>query len=461
MATPAKNFITTEKAGKLCKCTPSRITALIRSKEVTAKKVGGKWLVSKKSLERLLKKRKPKGKKSGKQRTAVRRSTKKHHTRVSSHKRANHKRSPPVVAGISEVSTAAPAEVLEIVEVIAAPRPQLRYAPIPVNAPVFVPARTTTFQGIELYPLRANILALSVAFLALFSGMVIARTGFMSQLAIDTGQVIQQASANVSSALAYVASRAAVSAPAAIALAPSSLAPAPVSTTPVFNGVSGFVADTGSSIQSVTRMAMAPVRQIPLVQANDYAQVAETPVPPLTALSNFITKMNLWIGSSIIAATHASIHADVSLVYWMAHTAPESARAVTLAFVSTGDTLMRATARLPRQTTSAFLAVTALPAHIAPALAQAVIGGETVAAERFLAVTTSITDEYVALIKRTGEATYTVASAAYALNDSVLRPVLATSLAPFAQAYGEAAVAATSLSGGVSQSAAAFFCGTK
>ncbi len=128
-----------------------------------------------------------------------------------------------------------------------------------------------------------------------------------------------------------------------------------------------------------------------------------------------VSAMNLAFGGSVIRATHAAIRADVAVAYGFATAAPASAR-VTVALVGgIGNTLAGATARTPALATTAFLQATQVPATLAPALAQTVFSGEYVAATRFVAITNTISERYLALVSGTGTLAYTGTAGVLAL----------------------------------------------
>ncbi|MBU6214847.1 helix-turn-helix domain-containing protein, partial [Patescibacteria group bacterium] len=125
------------------------------------------------------------------------------------------------------------------------------------------------------------------------------------------------------------------------------------------------------------------------------------------SLPRTINRINLALGSGIINATHALIGADVSLAYGLAAAAPESARITVALIGNAGDRIENLTARVPMIATTAFARTITVPVEIAPRIAQRIFDAEYVTAARFLAVTRTITDGYLAFINTTGTAAHT------------------------------------------------------
>ena len=147
-----------------------------------------------------------------------------------------------------------------------------------------------------------------------------------------------------------------------------------------------------------------------------------------------VNGMNLAFGESIIHATHAAIRVDVAAAYGFATAAPASARA-TVAFVGgIGDTLAGATARTPALATTVFLRTTQIPATLAPEVAQTVFSGEYAAATRFVAITSSISKNYLALVSGTGTLAYSGTAGALALAN-LTPPLFARAPAAIENAY--------------------------
>ncbi|MFA5998243.1 MAG: tail fiber domain-containing protein [Candidatus Paceibacterota bacterium] len=114
------------------------------------------------------------------------------------------------------------------------------------------------------------------------------------------------------------------------------------------------------------------------------------------------------IMDALAGISGAIIRADVSLAYTLATAAPASARATVALVGGAGAVLADATAELPRLASALFLRTTSAPAHLAPALAQAVFDAEYTAATRFVAFTRTISDASLASITSAGELAYTI-----------------------------------------------------
>ncbi len=138
----------------------------------------------------------------------------------------------------------------------------------------------------------------------------------------------------------------------------------------------------------------------------------------LAAAPHLITAALLGTGHLAIDASHAAIHADVVAAYGLAAAAPASARVTVVLMGGVGDALAGATARVPALATAAYLRATAVPATLAPKLAQAVFGAEYDAALRFVTLTAIISDKYLAFVEAAGRAAYTGADGTRSLASS-------------------------------------------
>jgi hypothetical protein len=116
--------------------------------------------------------------------------------------------------------------------------------------------------------------------------------------------------------------------------------------------------------------------------------------------------MDTAFGQAVVAATHALIGADVAIAYGLAAIAPASARVTVMTIGTTGALLAEATAQIPSLATNAYLQITAAPAYLAPALAQAVFDAEYRGALHFVAFTDTILTQYGELTDATGKAVY-------------------------------------------------------
>ncbi|MHB1163598.1 MAG: helix-turn-helix domain-containing protein [Minisyncoccota bacterium] len=105
----------------------------------------------------------------------------------------------------------------------------------------------------------------------------------------------------------------------------------------------------------------------------------------LAAASSLLVSTALTIGQGVTYLTHLAIGADVSFAYGVATVAPQSARAATLLAINMGAFLERGVARLPPLASGAYRNVTAAPAILAPALAQAFFEAEFVGIHHLVA----------------------------------------------------------------------------
>jgi hypothetical protein len=135
--------------------------------------------------------------------------------------------------------------------------------------------------------------------------------------------------------------------------------------------------------------------------------LAATTRDSLATTPRRISKMNLALGNAVIDATHMAIHAEVTLAYSPGVVAPEIARTTVALMNTVGDVLMRGTIATPNIVKMAFLRATRAPAELAPALAEAIFGAEYAGASRFVVLTTRVTDRYALALHSLGEAGYT------------------------------------------------------
>lgn len=172
--------------------------------------------------------------------------------------------------------------------------------------------------------------------------------------------------------------------------------------------------------------------------------LAATARDTLANAPEFVARTNLALGTTIIEVTHAAIRADIAVVYGLAAAAPESARATVALIGGAGASLADATAELPRLTSSLFLRATAVPARVAPALAQAAFDAEYAALMPVVALSGQATEGYLAVVHETGREAYalvaggsslaratgaTLAAAPSMIKDAYLGALGATALA--------------------------------
>ncbi|MFZ2983710.1 MAG: hypothetical protein WA053_01365, partial [Minisyncoccia bacterium] len=112
------------------------------------------------------------------------------------------------------------------------------------------------------------------------------------------------------------------------------------------------------------------------------------------------------VGQTIVDATHAVIRADVAATYGLAAAAPASARGTTEFMGTTGVVLAYGASHIPSLAASIFKRATEAPAVLAPALAQAVFDAEYAGAKHFVAFTSGISERYLALIDTSGRIAY-------------------------------------------------------
>ncbi|MFA6519665.1 MAG: helix-turn-helix domain-containing protein, partial [Candidatus Paceibacterota bacterium] len=188
-----------------------------------------------------------------------------------------------------------------------------------------------------------------------------------------------------------------------------------------------FAFDTYATLTSPSRTASALVNAYVALGENAYAGIgaafaayhsligsagekvlalAATTRDTLKATPEIIANTNLALGTAVIDATHAFIGADVAVSYGLASAAPASARATVALLGNTGNALALAAERVPALATAVFLGATEAPAHIAPAIAQAVFDVEYAGATHFVAATDSISSAYLASVMGAGNLAY-------------------------------------------------------
>lgn len=124
------------------------------------------------------------------------------------------------------------------------------------------------------------------------------------------------------------------------------------------------------------------------------------------SLPPIITRINLALGTAVINATHGAIHVEVRAAYGLAWAAPESARTSVVFLGTLGNALARVAAATPGRATDVFLAVTEVPARLAPSISARVWGVEYGAAVRFVAFAQGVQEHYLALVTDGGALTY-------------------------------------------------------
>ncbi|MFA5996775.1 MAG: helix-turn-helix domain-containing protein, partial [Candidatus Paceibacterota bacterium] len=136
-----------------------------------------------------------------------------------------------------------------------------------------------------------------------------------------------------------------------------------------------------------------------------------------------VAQVNLALGEAVIKATHAAIRTDVIAAHGLAAAAPESARIAVTLMGSTGDTLARAAEQVPARVATAYLNATAVPAVLAPRLAQAVFNAEYAVADRFVSATNAVSGRYLALVEGTGDIAYESSTNARSIVQSASRTI--------------------------------------
>ncbi|MDO8231970.1 MAG: helix-turn-helix domain-containing protein, partial [bacterium] len=122
----------------------------------------------------------------------------------------------------------------------------------------------------------------------------------------------------------------------------------------------------------------------------------------LALMPSLITRMNLAFGNAVINAAHFAIKADVSLAYWVARTAPESAQTAFMVIGSVGDVLARAADRTPSLATALFLRTTAVPAVLAPEISKNIVEAGYEGAIHFVRAANFISEGYLSTILGAG-----------------------------------------------------------
>ncbi len=150
---------------------------------------------------------------------------------------------------------------------------------------------------------------------------------------------------------------------------------------------------------------------------------AATTRDALAHMPRLVAQVNLALGEAVIKATHAAIRTDVIAAHGLAAAAPESARIAVTLMGSTGDTLARAAEQVPARVATAYLNATAVPAVLAPRLAQAVFNAEYSIADRFVSVTNVASERYLALVEGTGDIAYESSTNARSIVQSASRTI--------------------------------------
>jgi hypothetical protein len=162
----------------------------------------------------------------------------------------------------------------------------------------------------------------------------------------------------------------------------------------------------GENIYSALNTSLVSYHELIETSGAQSLALAATSRDTLKMAPEFITQMNLAFGNAIINTTHSAIRADIVFAYKTAEVAPESSRAVVALVSGIGDSIARATTRVPVLATGLFLRTTEAPALLAPALAQSVFDVEYDGASHFVALTTAGTEQYAFAIRSLGEAGY-------------------------------------------------------
>jgi hypothetical protein len=154
--------------------------------------------------------------------------------------------------------------------------------------------------------------------------------------------------------------------------------------------------------------------------------LAHTPTAIMTA--------HIALGKMIIALTHTAIQADVSLAYTTATVAPESAR-ITFNFVSgIGDRLARITEQVPTRIAQVYLETTAIPAVVAPHIAESIFNVTYIGATHFVGATHLISETYLESIQSVAGATAIGAEGTLAFIKRI-RPSITDASSVFQDAY--------------------------
>ncbi len=146
-------------------------------------------------------------------------------------------------------------------------------------------------------------------------------------------------------------------------------------------------------------------------------------------LPPFINHMNLALGSSVIFLTHSAIQLDVNTAYGLASVMQTSSQKSFVAVEILGGSIERIALVAPGRVTSVFLAITDMPAHLAPKLARAVWHSEYTVASHFIAIVDKVSNRYIALVNGSGVVVYRSIAVVYAVPTAVNTWVGTTQLA--------------------------------
>lgn len=358
-----QKFVTTKEASKISGYTPNYITCLAKSGKILGKKKGNVWQIKKISLASFL--RQQSARKTSRARKLAR-------VRGAEYTKHRGTRKSPI------------------------------HSPLPsILSPLQIPNSTRNVWFREA-------LAISVALLVVSSGAIMAQSRLLSyiaggitstadQTAIGFGETFGNVPSNIEiridrireeihTQIANVAERRVASE----SIASAVLAKFDLSSIqmPTYTSEGHFYAKNAFL---ATPAASIGVGTFPAIDFQKIASEAPT----------FINTMNLALGKVVVDATHAAIGADVAFAYGVSTGAPVIARTAATYIVGVGDLLANATARLPELATALFLRTTAIPASVGPQLAQTLFGAEYKVAMRFVALTNSVAEGYLAVLSRT------------------------------------------------------------
>ena len=428
-----KRLITTKDASELSGYTSDYLSRLVRLGKIEGQRIGHSWLIERESLEVFLKNQKTQKSEYAHSLSLAREEEYRAHRSLLRRKAKLSKPPVPLQKGIRESSVfsqvfALTAALLVVAsgafaaQAVALPRLGEQAAELAHQVAFGFSA---TFGGIP-YGIAERIDAADAS-MRTTNARVTADTALGS--ARDASPLLSGSDLS----LLQNVFPAGVARPTAIALVPSEPAHVPpltvadvqssalgayaflTSPTRVEDALAGAYAALGTHAYDAITASFAAYRSLIVSSGPGALAFGAFARDMLAKAPHAVSAMNLAFGESVIRATHAAIRADVAVAYGFATAAPTSAR-VTVALVGgIGNTLAGATARTPALATTAFLQATQVPATLAPALAQTVFSGEYVAATRFVAITNTISERYLALVSGTGTLAYTGTAGVLAL----------------------------------------------
>ncbi|MFZ1075016.1 MAG: helix-turn-helix domain-containing protein, partial [Minisyncoccia bacterium] len=279
--------------------------------------------------------------------------------------------------------------------------------------------KTAKHVDITQVSLRSHVVALSIAFAVIALGAAIAKSAALPKVAADAVSIASEISsgfddafldgissnivANIDAAknseqtapahLAITNPTTSLVVPASpflanVAIAPVATGTAPISTRETFHAktrvTSAFLATSQLSpyVLTQTYFALGFGAYSEIIKSLSIYEtcIEDTAVGVfhfgiasrdfIAAIPKSAVRADVAFGNALIEATHALIHADVILAYWIAATAPESAHATVSFLGNTGNFFAISTARAPTRIESLYSETNSIPAAVIPRITQ-------------------------------------------------------------------------------------------